>query len=222
MKVFLLAAGLGRRLLPHTANKPKCLIDIGGKPLLSWHVEKLNSLGIDHLIINLFHEGEHIENFLGDGSKWGINIEYVYEKELLGTGGGIGNALSSIGSEPFIVMSGDVWTDFDFSNLSLNEGSLAHLIMIENPPENPDGDMFLDKGKVNSSGEGRSLTFSGLALIDPQLFIGAKAGKYDLWKEILLPASEKGQVSAEVYGGYLVNINTIEDLEKLDAYLLEE
>lgn len=222
MKVFLLAAGLGRRLLPHTANKPKCLIDIGGKPLLSWHVEKLKSFGIDNLIINLFHKGEQIENFLGDGSKWGINIEYVYEKELLGTGGGIGNALSSIGSEPFIVMSGDVWTDFDFSNLSLNEGSLAHLIMIENPPENPDGDMFLDKGKVNSSGKGRSLTFSGLALIDPQLFIGAKAGKYDLWKEILLPASEKGQVSAEVYGGYLVNINTIEDLEKLDAYLLEE
>ena len=222
MKVFLLAAGLGRRLLPHTASKPKCLIDIGGKPLLSWHVEKLKSLGIDHLIINLFHEGEQIENFLGDGSRWGINIEYFYEKELLGTGGGIGNALSSIGNEPFIVMSGDVWTDFDFSNLSLSEGSLAHLILIENPPENPEGDMFLDKGKVNSSGKGRSLTFSGLALIDPQLFIGAKTGKYDLWQEILLPASEKGQVSAEVYGGYLVNINTIEDLEKLDAYLLEE
>ena len=222
MKVFLLAAGLGRRLLPHTASKPKCLIDIGGKPLISWHVEKLKSLKIDHLIINLFHEGEQIENFLGDGSKWGINIEYVYEKELLGTGGGIGNALSSIGNEPFIVMSGDVWTDFDFSNLSLNEGSLAHLILIENPQENPEGDMFLDKGKVNSLGKGRSLTFSGLALIDPQLFIGAKTGKFDLWQEILLSASEKGQVSAEVYGGYLVNINTIEDLEKLDAYLLEE
>ncbi len=222
MKVFLLAAGLGRRLLPHTASKPKCLIDIGGKPLLSWHVEKLKLLGIDHLIINLFHEGEQIENFLGDGSKWGINIEYFYEKELLGTGGGIGNALSSIGNEPFIVISGDVWTDFDLSNLSLNEGSLAHLILIENPQENLEGDMFLDKGKVNSLGKGRSLTFSGLALIDPQLFIGAKTGKYDLWQEILLPASEKGQVSAEVYGGYLVNINTIEDLEKLDAYLLEE
>ena len=222
MKVFLLAAGLGRRLLPLTASKPKCLLDIGGKPLISWHFEKLKSLKIDHLIINLFHEGEQIESFLGDGSNWGINIEYFYEKELLGTGGGIGNALSSIGNEPFIVMSGDVWTDFDFSNLSLNEGSLAHLILIENPQENPEGDMFLDKGKVNSSGKGRSLTFSGLALIDPQLFIGAKTGKYDLWQEILLPASEKGQVSAEVYGGYLVNINTIEDLEKLDAYLLEE
>ena len=222
MKVFLLAAGLGRRLLPHTASRPKCLIDIGGRPLLSWHIEKLKSFGIDDLVINLFHEGEQIENFLGDGSKWGMSIEYVYEKELLGTGGGIGNALSSIGNEPFIVISGDVWTDFDLSNLSLIEGSLAHLILIENPLENPEGDMFLDKGKVNSSGKGRSLTFSGLALIDPQLFIGAKTGKYDLWQEILLPASEKGQVSAEVYGGYLVNINTIEDLEKLDAYLLEE
>ena len=222
MKVFLLAAGVGRRLLPHTASKPKCLLDIGGKPLLSWHVEKLKSFGIDHLIINLFHEGEQIENFLGDGSKMGMSIEYVYEKELLGTGGGIGNALSSIGNEPFIVMSGDIWTDFELSNLSLNNRSLAHLILIENPPENPDGDMFLDEGMVNSSGKGKNLTFSGLALIDPQLFIGAKAGKYDLWQEILLPASEKGQVSAELYGGYVVNINTIEDLEKLDAYLLEE
>ena len=222
MKVFLLAAGLGRRLLPHTASRPKCLIDIGGRPLLSWHIEKLKSFGIDDLVINLFHEGEQIKNFLGDGSKWGMSIEYVYEKELLGTGGGIGNALSSIGNEPFIVISGDVWTDFDLSNLSLNDGSLAHLILIENPPENPSGDMFLDKGKVNSSSKGRSLTFSGLALIDPKLFIGAKEGKYDLWQEILLPASEKGLVSAEVYGGFLVNINTIEDLEKLDAYLLEE
>ena len=222
MKVFLLAAGLGTRLLPHTESKPKCLIDVGGKPLLSWHVERLQSFGIDHLLINLFHEGEQIENFLGDGSKWGMNIEYIYEKELLGTGGGIGNALSSIGNEPFIVMSGDVWTDFDLSNLSLNNDSLAHLILIENPLENPEGDMYLDKGKVNSLGKGRNLTFSGLALIDPQLFIATKGGKYDLWQEILLPASQKGQVSAEVYEGYLVNINTIEDLEKLDVYLLEQ
>ena len=96
MKVFLLAAGLGRRLLPHTASKPKCLIDIGGKPLLSWHVEKLKSFRIDHLIINLFHEGEQIESFLGDGSMWDINIEYIYEKELLGTGGGIGLSLIHI------------------------------------------------------------------------------------------------------------------------------
>ncbi len=222
MKVFLLAAGLGRRLLPHTANKPKCLIEIGGKPLLSWHIEKMKSYGTDHLIINLFHEGEQIENFLGDGSKWGMNIEYIYEKELLGTGGGIGNALSSIGKDPFIVMSGDVWTDFDLSNLSLKDDCLAHLVLIENPPQNSEGDMYLDKGKVNSLGIGRSLTFSGLALIDPKLFFSVKGDKYDLWKEILSPASEKGQVSAEVYGGYLVNINTIEDLEKLDAYLLEE
>ena len=150
MKVFLLAAGLGTRLLPHTESKPKSLIDVGGKPLLSWHVERLQSFGIDHLLINLFHEGEQIKNFLGDGSKWGMSIEYMNEKELLGTGGGIGNALSSIGNEPFIVMSGDVWTDFNLANLSLNNDSLAHLILIENPIENPEGDMYLDKGKVNS------------------------------------------------------------------------
>ena len=97
MKAFILAAGLGTRLLPHTSNKPKCLIEVGGKPLLLWHVERLKSFGIKHLIINLFHEGQQIEDFLGNGFELGLTIEYIYEKELLGTGGGLENARSLIG-----------------------------------------------------------------------------------------------------------------------------
>ena len=219
MKAFLLAAGLGTRLLPYTASKPKCLIEVGGKPLILWHVERLSFFGINHLIINLFHEGQQIEDFLKDGSELGMTIEYVYEQELLGTGGGIGNAINVIGDEPFILISGDIWTDFKLSNLCLESNSLAHLVLLENPEHNSEGDMFLNNGRVNSSSKGASLTFSGLAIIDPQLFNKHKFGRYDLWEEILLPASQKDQVTGELYKGCMVNINTTEDIEKLDAYL---
>ena len=222
MKAFLLSAGLGTRLLPFTANKPKCLIQIGGKPIILWHIERLKSYGIKELIINLFHEGSQVEEYLGDGAKYEMSIKYIYEKELLGTGGGIGNALGNIGDETFILISGDIWTDFNLSDLCLDAAALAHLVLIENPKNNSKGDMFLDKGRVNCLGQGRSLTFSGLALLDPKLFDKEKKGKYDLWDEILLPAVKKEQVTGELYKGKLVNINTIQDVEKLDAYLSEE
>ena len=114
MKAFILAAGLGTRLLPHTSKKPKCLIEIDGKPLLLWTIERLKAFGIKDLVINLFHEGHQIENFFGDGSDFDVSIEYVPEKVLLGTGGGVTNALNVLGKEPFVILSSDVWTDFNF------------------------------------------------------------------------------------------------------------
>ena len=222
MKAFLLAAGLGKRLFPLTVAKPKCLIEVGGKSLLLWNIEKLKASGIKDLVINLFHEGHQIENFFGDGSDFGVRIKYVSEKELLGTGGGVGNALTIIGNEPFILLSSDVWTDFHFSDLSLDSGILAHLVLVENPEDNPEGDMFLEGNKVNTEGRGKSLTFSGLALIDPKLFEEDKLENYELWKEVLLPASQKGLVTGELFCGDLININVQEDIERLDAYLAEE
>jgi MurNAc alpha-1-phosphate uridylyltransferase len=222
MKAFLLAAGLGKRLFPLTVAKPKCLIEVGGKSLLLWNIEKLKASGIKDLVINLFHEGHQIENFFGDGSDFGVRIKYVSEKELLGTGGGVGNALTKIGNEPFILLSSDVWTDFNFSDLSLDSGILAHLVLVENPEDNPEGDMFLEGNKVNTEGRGKSLTFSGLALIDPKLFEEDKLENYELWKEVLLPASQKGLVTGELFCGDLININVQEDIERLDAYLAEE
>ena len=221
MKAFLLAAGLGKRLFPLTVAKPKCLIEVGGKSLLLWNIEKLKASGIKDLVINLFHEGHQIENFFGDGSDFGVRIKYVSEKELLGTGGGVGNALTIIGNEPFILLSSDVWTDFNFSDLSLDSGILAHLVLVENPEDNPEGDMFLEGNKVNTEGRGKSLTFSGLALIDPKLFEEDKLENYELWKEVLLPASQKGLVTGELFCGDLININVQEDIERLDAYLAE-
>ncbi len=222
MKAFLLAAGLGKRLFPLTAAKPKCLIEVGGKSLLLWNIEKLKASGIKDLVINLFHEGHQIENFFGDGSDFGVRIKYVSEKELLGTGGGVGNALTIIGNEPFILLSSDVWTDFNFSDLSLDSGILAHLVLVENPEDNPEGDMFLEGNKVNTEGRGKNLTFSGLALIDPKLFEEDKLENYELWKEVLLPASQKGLVTGELFCGDLININVQEDIGRLDAYLAEE
>jgi len=222
MKAFLLAAGLGKRLFPLTVAKPKCLIEVGGKSLLLWNIEKLKASGIKDLVINLFHEGHQIENFFGDGSDFGVRIKYVSEKELLGTGGGVGNALTIIGNEPFILLSSDVWTDFNFSDLSLDSGILAHLVLVENPEDNPEGDMFLEGNKVNTEGRGKNLTFSGLALIDPKLFEEDKLENYELWKEVLLPASQKGLVTGELFCGDLININVQEDIGRLDAYLAEE
>ncbi len=222
MKAFLLAAGLGKRLFPLTVAKPKCLIEVGGKSLLLWNIEKLKASGIKDLVINLFHEGHQIENFFGDGSDFGVRIKYVSEKELLGTGGGVGNALTKIGNEPFILLSSDVWTDFNFSDLSLDSGILEHLVLVENPEDNPEGDMFLEGNKVNTEGRGKSLTFSGLALIVPKLFEEDKLENYELWKEVLLPASQKGLVTGELFCGDLININVQEDIERLDAYLAEE
>ena len=222
MKAFLLAAGLGKRLFPLTVAKPKCLIEVGGKSLLLWNIEKLKASGIKDLVINLFHEGHQIENFFSDGSDFGVRIKYVSEKELLGTGGGVGNALTKIGNEPFILLSSHVWTDFNFSDLSLDSGILAHLVLVENPEDNPEGDMFLEGNKVNTEGRGKSLTFSGLALIDPKLFEEDKLENYELWKEVLLPESQKGLVTGELFCGDLININVQEDIERLDAYLAEE
>jgi len=222
MKAFLLSAGKGERLLPYTESRPKSLIEAGGKALILWNVVKLREAGINRLVINLFHKGQQIEDFLGDGSQFGVKINYSYEEELLGTGGGIGKALEMLGQEPFLLISSDVWTDFNFSGLSLDPEKLAHLVLVENPPNKSKGDMFLDGDRVNPMGPGMNVTFSGLAIIRPSLFKRKLEGNYELWEDVLLPAIERGKVTGEFFQGTLVNINTKEDLKKLDAYLAGE
>ncbi len=222
MKAFLLAAGLGKRMLPLTENKPKCLLEAGGKSLLRWNVERLKSFGYDDLVINLHHEGDQIKDFLKDGSHLGVKAEYIHEEELLGTGGAIGNALKVLGEDPFLLLSSDVWTDFEFSTFAIPSGKLAHLVLIENPENNIEGDMFFENKEPNMEGLGKKLTFSGISLINPVLFKDKKKKKYNLWSEVLEVAVKNSLVSAELYEGYLININTKEDLEKLDAFLAQE
>ena len=221
MKAFILAAGKGTRLRSLNSNLPKPLIKIKGKPLILWNIERLRECGIKDFVINLFHKGEQIKEFLGDGSKYGVNIQYSEEEELLGTGGGIGNSLRLLGQDVFLLMSADVWTDLDFSEMELEESKSAHLILKHNPEDHPEGDVSLQEGLVRDSTEALRLTFSGIALMDPCLFNALKGAKYGLWESILKPACSKDLVTGSLYGGTVFNINTPKDIEKLDALLNE-
>jgi MurNAc alpha-1-phosphate uridylyltransferase len=138
---MILAAGRGERMRPLTDHTPKPLLEVGGKSLLEWHIERLAAAGIRRFVINHAHLGEQIERALGDGSRWGVNIDYSPEGQgrALETGGGIFNAMPFLGGDPFIVVNGDIWTDMAFDKLALQEGMLAHLVLIDNPPHHPAG-----------------------------------------------------------------------------------
>jgi len=221
MKAFILAAGKGSRFRPFTLNTPKPLFKIKQKPLIVWHIERLQAAGYKEIVINLSALGDQIKALLGNGSEYGVEIHYSEEAELLGTGGGVGNALSLLGKEPFILLSGDVWTDFDFGGLSMLPDSLAHMVLIKNLPNSLKGDVVLEKNLVKELGQDVGLTFSGVALISPSLFLNIQKKNYGLW-EVLLPAVKKRQVSGELYEGIILNLNTLKEGEKLDALLREE
>ena len=220
-KAFVLAAGQGKRFLPFSKKIPKPLFKIGEVSLLENNLNNLKKCGIDEVVINIFHLGEKIIDVIGDGSDYGLKISYSIETELLGTGGGIAKAIHLF-REPFIVVSGDVWTDFNFSNLKLEDNQLAHMILIKNPISNEKGDVCIEDGKVLPKGEGLTFTYSGISILSPELFHSKEVEKFELWEEILLPASEDGLVSGEIYNGLLDNLKFLEEAEKLDALLTGE
>ena len=219
MKVFLLAAGIGKRLRPLTNSLPKPLIEVHGKPIILWSIERLRDSGFKEIVINLFYKGEQITKFLGDGSNYGVKIEYSFEDDLLGTGGGIKKALNLLDNEQFLLVSTDIWTDYKFDKLCMPNNSLAHMVLIQNPDSNYRGDAYLNRGLVKITGKGIKLTYSGISLLEPQLFSHINCSKYELWDSVLLPASEENLVTGEIFKGVLFNINNIEDIERLDSYL---
>ena len=221
MKAFLLAAGKGKRLLPFTEDNPKPLVKVGGVSLIERIIKTLKNTNIEEIIINLHHQGEKIVNLLGDGSDYGLKISYSLEKELLGTGGGIQNAIHHF-EEPFFVLSSDIWTDFNLNNLELKDDFLAHMILIPNPESNPKGDVSLIDGYVRSDLEENKYTFSGIMIISPDLFSLSEIGPLELWNDILKPASSNNLVSGEIFKGRYENLNTLEDVERLDGLLSEE
>jgi MurNAc alpha-1-phosphate uridylyltransferase len=220
-KAFVLAAGQGKRFLPLSKKIPKPLFKIGEVSLIENNLKNLKKCGIDEVVINLFHLGEKIIDAIGDGSDYGLRISYSIEAELLGTGGGIAKAIHLF-TEPFIVVSGDIWTDFNFSNLKLKDNKLAHMVLIKNPISNKMGDVCIEEGVVLPKGEGSTFTYSGISILSPELFHRRELDKFELWEEILLPASKDGLVSGEIYGGLLENLNSLEEAEKLDALLTGE
>ncbi len=209
---MILAAGRGERLKPLTDKIPKPLIEVGGKPLIVRHLERLAAAGIEEAVINLAWLGDRINKHLGHGEAFGIEIRYSQEPpEALETAGGIVQALDMLGDAPFLAISADVLSDYPFERLvKLEASEPAHLVLVDNPPHHPEGDFALASGKVELAG-GRRLTYSGIARFDPVLFAGLSPGRRAL-RGVLEQAIAKGLVSGEHYAGLWADIGTPERL----------
>ena len=218
MKAMILAAGRGERMRPLTDHTPKPLLQVGGKPLIVWHLERLVKAGFKEVVINHAHLGKQIEQALGSGSAWGLSIEYSSEINALETAGGIANALPLLGDSPFLVVNGDVFTQINFGVLQLVSPNLAHLVMVDNPPQHPDGDFSLDSGKITARGS-HKLTFSGVGVYHPALFVDVDRSQAAKLAPLLRSAMAEGLVTGDHYQGVWHDIGTPERLTFLDQQL---
>jgi MurNAc alpha-1-phosphate uridylyltransferase len=219
MKAMILAAGRGERMRPLTDHTPKPLLKVGGKSLIVWHIERLAAAGFKDIVINHAHLGEQIEVALGNGSQWGVRIQYSPEKIALETAGGIANAMPLLENSPFLVVNGDVYTDIDFAALKLAPPNLAHLVMVDNPPQHAAGDFTLCNGKLSVDGT-EKLTFSGVGIYAPSLFAGVVCGEAAKLAPLLKAAMAQGLVSGSHHEGAWHDIGTPERLQALDSQLL--
>ena len=215
---MILAAGRGERMRPLTDTLPKPLLNVGGKMLIEYHLEKLKAAQITDVIINHAWLGEKIEQALGDGTKYGLNIHYSSEDEALETAGGIINALPLLGHEAFIVINGDIYCDYDVSSLPASLSGLAYLVMVKNPLHNPEGDFLLTQSGVIEPTGKKKQTFSGIGIYHPDLFKGYPGGKLAL-APVLRKAMDQNKVTGEFYQGIWHDIGTPERLNELDLYL---
>lgn len=215
MKAMLLAAGRGERLRPLTDQHPKPLLMVRGKPLIVWHLEALARAGVSDVVINLSWLGSQIREHLGSGQAWGLRIEYSEEgPEPLETGGGIFRALPLLGPAPFLLVNGDVYTDYDFRQLSPAPHMQAQLVLVPNPSHHAGGDFALESGLVALSGTPR-YTYAGIGWYTPKLFEGCQDGKFPLLP-LLRRAIELGELSGQLYGGTWVDVGTPERLAALN------
>jgi len=219
MKAMLLAAGRGERMRPLTDTMPKPLLPIAGKSLIEHQLEKLVSAGFTEIVINHAYLGEQIVQKLGDGADYGANIVYSAEPKILGTAGGIVNALLLLGSEPFLVVNSDVWTNFPFQALNKQLESLAHLVLVPNPAHHPTGDFHLQNGIVSRHPEPK-LTFSGIGIYHPDLFgLAIDEAVFGL-APLLIKAMSMQQVTGESFVGTWVDVGTVERLESINSFLV--
>lgn len=224
MKALLLAAGRGERMRPLTDHTPKPLLEAGGKPLIVWHIERLARAGITELVINHAHLGEQIVSALADGRKFGVSIQYSAEHIALETAGGIANALQLLGdAAPFAVINADIYCDYDVAQLPAhaaalgNGGDLAHLVLVNNPEQHPNGDFGLRDGRV-TDGMPR-LTFSGIGIYKPALFRHIPRGTVAPLAPLLRAQIALDRVSGEHYSGHWVDVGTPQRLQQLDNVL---
>jgi N-acetyl-alpha-D-muramate 1-phosphate uridylyltransferase len=216
MKAMILAAGRGERLRPLTDASPKPLLTVRGKPLIEWHLEALARAGVREVVINLSWLGAQIRAALGDGSRFGLSIAYSDEGAIaLETGGGIFQALPLLGTAPFLLVNGDIFTAVDFAHLTLARGALAHLVLVPNPDHHPTGDFVLHDGAVTETGAPRH-TYSGIGVYDPELFAGCVPGRFPLLP-LLRRAIAAGRLRGEFYAGNWTDVGTVGRLQRLNT-----
>jgi N-acetyl-alpha-D-muramate 1-phosphate uridylyltransferase len=217
---MILAAGRGERLRPLTDTVPKAMVTAGGKPLIAWHLERLAAQGYRDVVINVSHLAERVVEGLGDGSRYGLRIQYSREREPLETAGGIAYARALLGESPFLLVNADVYCEFDFGvfkRLALGTRH-AHLVLVPNPPHRPAGDFSLAAGSVGN-GEGARYTYAGIALMSPALVAGVSPGEKAPLAPYLRAAADRRLLGGELYRGLWSDVGTRERLDELEAQL---
>lgn len=213
MRGMILAAGRGQRMGALTAEVPKPLLQVRNRYLIEYSLSALVKMGITEIVINICYRGAQIKAALGDGSRYGVTIQYSEEAEALETGGGIFQALPLLGTEPFIVLSCDVITDYPLHQLPKEPLGLAHLVLVNNPSYHASGDFCLVENKV-VCGQSSTLTFGNVGIYRPELFANCKPGKFGLGG-LLKEAAQQDKITGEHYQGIWHNLGRPGDLEEL-------
>lgn len=212
---MILAAGRGERMRPLTDKVPKPLLEIAGKALIIYQIEALKSAGVENIVINTGHLGKQIQDLLGTGESFGVQIQYSDEADdILETAGGIINALPLLGDKPFIVTNADIFTDFDYSSLPEQLDLDAHLVLVNNPSHNLKGDFAFEKGRILDQAS-EKLTYSGIAIFHPRFFKNCSPGHSPL-APLLRQSAHANNLSGQHYKGLWSDVGTPECLEELN------
>lgn len=214
MKAMILAAGRGERLRPLTDTVPKPMVEVNKQPLIVYHIKRLAMMGITDIVINHAWLGDKLVTFLGDGQRYGVKIQYSAESAALETGGGIKQALPLLGSDPFLVLNGDVFIEGDLTLPQLAPNSLAHLWLVSNPPQHPQGDFALCGGQLQPSGDDCH-TYSGMAIFHPDFFKDCADGAFPL-APLMRQHMQHGRVQGSLFEGFWCDVGTIERLDALN------
>lgn len=225
---MILAAGRGERMRPLTDHTPKPLLRAGGKPLIVWQVEALARAGFTDIVVNAAHHAAMLTAALRDGTALGVRIRWSCEDEPLETAGGVATAFPLLRPGPVLIVSGDIWTRFDYASLAARivtmaddpAGPRVHMVMVPNPPYHPEGDFALEHGRVTLAAAGR-LTFGNIGIYDTTLFAALPRGVRLRMLPLYRDWIDRGMVSGERYDGPWANVGTPEDLRALDAMLAD-